>query len=132
MTIEEPAMAMNRKTVLALAAAATLLGACATGPYYDEYGYGYGYDQPGYGYGYGYDQPGYAYPGYSYYSGPTVGFGIGFSSVDRDGRREWRDHRGDGDRRWGRDNDRDHDRDRWRDRDRDNDRDRDRDGDRHR
>lgn len=110
-------MKISRKALLAIAASATLLGACATGPYYDNYGYGYD----------GYADPYYGYPGYGYAAAPTVGFGIGFTEVHRDRewrgdrhdwrgeRREWHgDRRGDwhrdGDRRgdWHRDGDRDH------------------------
>ena len=53
---------MTSKSILALAAAATLLAGCATDPYYDNYGYGPTY-----------------YPR-SYYYGPRFGFGIGYSS----------------------------------------------------
>jgi len=94
-------MTISTKSVLGLAAAAALLGACATGPYYDN-GYGYGYNN-----GYAYDN-GYAYaPGPTYYdetppffAAPSVGFGVGFSSFDHDGHHhEWRgDH--DGHRDW--------------------------------
>jgi hypothetical protein len=99
-------MAISTRSVLGLAAAAALLGACATGPYYDN-GYGYGYNN-----GYPYDN-GYAYaPGPSYYDapgfyeGPSVGLGIGFASGgswDHEHHREWRGdrdgrHEGHGDR----------------------------------
>src|SRR4051812_37950262 len=97
---EEIRMAISTKSVLGLAAAAALLGACATGPYY---GNGYGYDN-----GYAYDNgsayaPGPAYydaPGY--YGGPSVGLGIGFvggGSWDHDGHREWHGDR-DGRHEW--------------------------------
>jgi hypothetical protein len=111
-------MAISTKSILGLAAAATLLGACATGPYYDN-GYGYGYNNAyPYDNAYSYDN-GYAYapgPTYydspAYYAAPSVGFGIGFAGGgtswdhdhhewhgDRDGRREW--HGGDrGGRQW--------------------------------
>jgi len=96
-------MAISTKTVLWLAAAATLLGACATGPYYDN-GYGYGYNN-----GYAYDNaPAYA-PGPAYYDtppgfyeAPSVGLGIGFASGggwDHEHHREWRGDR-DGHHEW--------------------------------
>jgi hypothetical protein len=87
-------MANWMKAALAAAGAATLLAGCATDPYYNN---GYGYNG-GYGYNNGYDYgagPAYYEPGYV---GPSVGLGIGFSSYDDGGRREWhgdRDHRGD-------------------------------------
>jgi len=85
-------MATSRKTILAIAGAALLLGACASDPYNNGY---YG-DRYGYGHGGG---PAYYDP---YYTGPTVGFGL--SSNDRDGDRWHRD-------RDSRDRDHDHDRD---------------------
>jgi hypothetical protein len=89
-------MRASTRTILAPIAAALLLGGCADYGYYDN---GYGYN------GYGYD--GYAYNDYpGYYTGPTVGFGIGYSDWDRDRGGRWRG------RDW---RDRDHDRD-WRDR----------------
>jgi hypothetical protein len=71
---------MSSKLILALAATAALLAGCATDPYYDNYNYasddGYYYGRPAYpSYGYG---PAY-YPPH-YYSGPRIGFGIGYSS----------------------------------------------------
>ena len=97
-------MKISTKSLLAIAGSALLLGACAT-PY--DYGYGYGNGYDGYG-GYAPVDPYFdPYPG-TYYGGPTVGFGLGFSSSSGDwdhGRRhEWR-----GDR----------DRDHWRARDHD-------------
>jgi hypothetical protein len=73
----------SRKTVLAIAGAALMLGACASDPYYhgDQYSYGYGGGPANYD---------------PYYTGPTVGFGL--ASNDRDGDR-WhrdRDSRGSG------------------------------------
>ncbi len=99
-------MAISRKAILAALAGATLLAGCATGPYYDDYGYGYGNR-----YGYGYADP---YYGSGYYYGPAVGLGLGLTYPDRDYRRHG-DHR---DRDWRRDGrDRDgRDRDGWRDR----------------
>ena len=94
-------MATSRKAALAVLASATLLAGCATGPYYDDYGYGYG---SRYGYGYGYGDPYYYAPGYYY--GPSIGLGLTYS--DRDYRRH--DHRH---RDWRRDR---HDRDGTRDR----------------
>jgi hypothetical protein len=90
----------SRKTILAVAGAALLVGACASDPYYNGSGY-YG-DQYSYGYGGG---PAYYDP---YYTGPTVGFGLAWN--DRDGNR-WRDR----DHSRDRDRDRDHD---WRNGDR--------------
>ena len=89
-------MATSRKTILVLAGAALMLGACASDPYYNGY---YG-DRYSYGYGGG---PAYYDP---YYYGPTVGFGLAWN--DRDGDRWHRDHDRDGDHR---DHDRDHDHD---------------------
>ena len=67
---------MKRKSLLALAAGALLLGGCATG-YYDTYGYddGYYYSRP-YGYAYG---PAY----YPRYYGPSVGFSLAYSDRGR-------------------------------------------------
>ena len=88
-------MAIFRKAALAAAVGgALLLGGCATGPYYDNYGYNGGY-------GYGYEQP---YYGPAYVE-PSVGFGVGFA--DYGGDRHWH-HDHDGDRWHG---DRSHD---WR------------------
>jgi len=100
-------MAISRKTLLAALAGATLLAGCATGPYYDDYGYGYGY---GSSYGYGYGDPYYYAPGYYY--GPSVGFGLSYSNRDYRyrGDHRHRDWRRDGRGRDGRD------RDGWRDR----------------
>ena len=72
---------MTRKSALALAAAAALLGGCATGPYYDNYAYNETYyDRPAYRY---YDYgPAYYYPRYY---GPSVAFGLSFSN-----RHHWR------------------------------------------
>jgi len=72
-------MAISRKAILAALAGATLLAGCATGPYYDDYGYGYGNR-----YGYGYGDP---YYGSDYYYGPSVGLGLGYTYSDRDYRR---------------------------------------------
>jgi hypothetical protein len=60
----------SRKTLLALAAAATVLGGCATYPSDDPY-YEQGYYRDAYGRTY------YAPP--SYYAGPSVGFGITYT-----------------------------------------------------
>jgi hypothetical protein len=81
-------MAISTKSVLAVAGAALLLGACAAEPY--DYGYPYGnYAANG-----AYED----YPGY-YVAPPVVGFGFGFSEFDhRDHRRdrhEGREHHGD-------------------------------------
>ena len=87
-------MAISMKSLLAAAGCAVLAAGCATGPYYDNYGYDYGYG------GYA---PAYGYPGYV---GPSVGIGYGSTYYydrdddrrryrgDRDGRREWRDRDG--------------------------------------
>ena len=81
-------MAMSRKSILAIAAAGLLLGACATGPYYDD-GYAYGpygnapgpYYSPGPYYGTGpYYDPGYVV-------GPSVSFGFAYSDRHYDHRR---------------------------------------------
>jgi hypothetical protein len=101
---KEMDMAISRKTVLVALAGAALLAGCATGPYYDDYGYGYG--SP---YGYGYGDP---YYGSGYYYGPSVGLGLGLTYSDRDYRRRG-DHRHRDWRRDGRDRD---GRDGWRDR----------------
>lgn len=83
-------MKISIKSVLAAAGAALLLGGCATYDYGNGYGYnGYGPYAPADGY---YDP----YPGYGYYSGPAVGFGLGFSSSSGDWEHhhhhhEWRD-----------------------------------------
>lgn len=104
-------MAISVKTVLATAAAAALLGGCATGPYYQD-GYGYG---PGYYNGYG---PAYYSPGYLE---PSVGLGITY--IDRDDNRRWRGDRDwDGRRDGRRDRDGRDDRNDWRDRGGDRDR----------
>jgi hypothetical protein len=79
-------MSTSRKSILAIAAAGLLLGACAagpyygpTGPYYDE-GYAYG---PGYGYAPGpYYEPG---P----YVAPSVSLGFGFGYSDRHYDHHW-------------------------------------------
>ena len=95
-------MAISRKAILAALAGAALLAGCATGPYYDDYGYGYNYG-PSYGpYYYGSD----------YYYGPSIGLGLTYSDRDyRRGGHRHRDWRRDGRHRDGRD------RDGWRDRD---------------
>ena len=101
-------MAISRKAILAALAGVTLLAGCATGPYYDDYGYGYRHAPS---YGYGYPDPYYYGSGYNYY-GPSIGLGLTFS--DRDYRRHG-DHRHRDWRRGDRDRDgRDRD---WRDRD---------------
>ena len=61
----------SRKALLALAAAATMLGGCATYPYDDPYAYNQGYYRDYYGNTY-YTPP-------SYYTGPSVGFGITYT-----------------------------------------------------
>lgn len=90
-------MTIRMKAALAVLAGATLLGGCATGPYYDGYrydpAYGYGYYDygPGYSYGPGYYAPGYyGYPAY----GPSVGFGITYIDRDRGHRHGHRDRHG--------------------------------------
>ncbi len=65
-------MTMKRKSLLALAASALLLGGCATG-YCDSYGYYY--SRP-YGYTYG---PAY----YPRYYGPSVGFSPAYTDRGR-------------------------------------------------
>ena len=81
------------KTLLAAGAAVLALAGCASGPYYDTYGYGPGYSP--YYYDYGYGAP-------AYY-GPSVG--LGYYYYDSDGHRRWhegRDQRDHGDRgHWG-------------------------------
>ena len=62
----------SRKALLALAAAATVLGGCATYPYDDPYYQQQGYYRDAYGNTY-YGPP-------SYYGGPTVGFGVTYGS----------------------------------------------------
>jgi hypothetical protein len=68
---------MARKTLLALAAAGTLLlGGCATDPYYYDSSYGYND-------GYYYDRPTYRYYGPAYYPryytpGPSVSLGYSY------------------------------------------------------
>jgi hypothetical protein len=74
-------MRISIKPLLAVAAAGVLAAGCATGPYYQDYGYGY--DTYGYG-------PAYYGPAYV---GPSVGFG--YSYYDYDDRRRYR-----GDRHW--------------------------------
>lgn len=108
-------MRSSTKAILAAAAGAMLLAGCADYGYYDNgYGYdngyaqrnGYAYDN-GYAYGNGYGNDGYAYSDYpGYYTGPSVGFGIGFSDGSDGHRDHWRDR--DGHEHW---RDRDHDRD---------------------
>ena len=87
-------MATSRKTILTLAGAALMLGACASDPYYN----GYHGDRYSYGYGGG---PAYYDP---MYSGPTVGFGLAWDDSDRgrgnrdrdrDRDHDWRGDRGD-------------------------------------
>ena len=92
-------MAIMFKRILAALGSATVLAACATGPYYDN---GYGYPTYSYGYGYG----GYGTPYYDpFYVAPSVGLGYGYTYHDREYRRgDWdgqrhREWRGDGDRR---------------------------------
>lgn len=67
---------MTRKSLLALAAGALLLGGCATyyDPYY-TYDDGYYYSRP-YGYAYG---PAY----YPRYYGPSVGFSLAYTDRGR-------------------------------------------------
>lgn len=108
-------MAISMKSMLVAAGCAALVAGCATGPYYDNYGYG-GYGS-GYGYGSSYGSAyGPAYYGHPGYVAPSVGIGFGSTYYydqndrrhyrDRDDRREWRgdrdgrrDWRGDGDGR---------------------------------
>ena len=95
-------MAISLKSTFAAVAGAALLAGCATGPYYQDYGYGYG---PGYAYPYEDYGPAYYGPGYV---APSVGFGVTY--VDRDdNRRHWR---GDGRGEWRGDRDGDGRRDR--------------------
>lgn len=77
-------MNTSAKLVLAALGSAVLLGGCATGPYYDRYGYDQGYG------GYGYSD----YP----YAAPGVGLGFSYSDSDRSYRH--RDDRDDRDGRW--------------------------------
>lgn len=83
-------MAKFSKLTLAALGGAALLAGCATGPYYDNYGYPYGYNNPYYGS---------TYDPY-YYGAPSVGFGFSYSDSDyyRDGR--YRGHWRDRDGRW--------------------------------
>ena len=67
----------SRKALLALAAAATVLGGCATYPYDDPYNQGYYRDSYGNTYRDSYGNPYYGTPGY--YTGPSVGFGITYT-----------------------------------------------------
>ena len=76
-------MRANKLMIAALLGSATILGACAADPYYDNYGYGYS-TAPGPYYGYAYDDP--------YYYGPSVGLGFGYSRYDRNSR--WQDRDG--------------------------------------
>jgi len=70
-------MLKSAKLILATTlGSAALLGGCATGPYYDNYGYN-GY----YGNGYG---PGYGYAYDPYYVAPSVGLGFGYTYSDGD------------------------------------------------
>ncbi|HYC35016.1 MAG TPA: twin-arginine translocation signal domain-containing protein [Usitatibacter sp.] len=68
---------ISRKALLGVAAA-TLLGGCATGPYYDDYAYndGYYYDRPVTRYYDPYYGPTY-YPRY-YAPGPSVGLSLSY------------------------------------------------------
>jgi hypothetical protein len=75
-------MRISIKPLLAVAAAGVLAAGCATGPYYSDYGYGYGYDTYGYAPAYG---PAYYGPAYA---GPSIG--LGYSYYDYDDRRHWR------------------------------------------
>ena len=69
-------MAISAKFILAAAlGGAALLGGCATGPYYDSYGYNGYYDGYAPGYGYAYDP---------YYAAPSVGLGFGYTYSDGD------------------------------------------------
>ena len=70
-------MAISAKLILAAGlGSAVLLGGCATGPYYDNYGYNGYYDNAyGPGYGYAYDP---------YYVAPSVGLGFGYTYSDGD------------------------------------------------
>ena len=81
-------MAISAKLVMAATlGSAALLAGCATGPYYDGYGYN-GYNDGYVPYGYAYDP---------YYVAPSVGLGFGYSYSDGDYRGgRWRD----GDGRW--------------------------------
>src|SRR5688500_8500595 len=78
-------MAYPIKSVLTVIAGAALVAGCATGAYYQDYGYGYG---PGYDYD-GYGPTYYGAPGYV---APSLGFGITYIDRDDD-RRQWRDDR---------------------------------------
>ena len=77
-------MASRKLLLLAGALAATTLGGCAVYPY-DDYAYRDGryYGDPYYPYG------------RTYYSGPSVGFGIPYVDRDYRGDRHWRRHRWD-------------------------------------
>ena len=68
-------MKISIKPLLAVAAAGLLAAGCATGPYYQDHGYGY----DAYGYGPSYYGPAYV--------GPSVGFGYTYYDDDR---RHWR------------------------------------------
>ena len=85
-------MAILTKKLLALAVlgSASLTAGCATGGYYDDYGY--------YGDRYAYGAPTYYYDNYPGYVAPSVGLGFGYSYYDggdrqrfRERNREWRD-----------------------------------------
>jgi hypothetical protein len=87
-------MANLIKSALAVAGSVALLAGCATGPYYQDAGYGYGTD-----YGYA-PAPVYSdgYAGYGY-GAPAVGFGVAIEGSDRhewhgDQRGEWHGDRG--------------------------------------
>ncbi len=93
-------MTIQRKAIFAALASAALLAGCATGPYYDDYAYGSGYN-------YGYGGPAYYGPSYygpSYYGpayvAPSVGLGLSYHDYDNRRDRRWhRDNRDDRDNR---------------------------------
>ncbi len=95
-------MATSVKSILAVAGAALLLGACADEPYY---GYGYGPDAYYSAPSYGYYEPGYYERGYydpGYVVGPSVGFGLAFGDDDwgHHEHHEWHGDRGHAEHEW--------------------------------